>query len=394
MNHYLIFDPVEFLGDSKVAIKEALLLSNPSKSKYTILTAHRSSWADSGFCNHQVNLISIPTFADLTHNENGVGYRLKQVTYALLILFVWLRHEKITALIGHSGPSVDLPLYITKKIINIPVIQMIHTPIEKSYCVGYCLTIADRVYYLESVKPCVYLVINHYLRRTLSAVDAHTQSHDLMLGGRYRCFQNGISKEHWPTRAQYDYPTLFWNDSALKCNGLDLLTKAAKELEQFDPFAANICFTRPIDTSLPTCDTPKLLPHVQWHQNPTNVDEIRCQSNIFVSTSPKEYFGFDTLEAIAAGMCVIIPQDGAYWDQALTDGVNCLKYKPGCTDSLIKAISIANQDLELVVRLGDEGLKIAKQHQASNSYRAIVCGLDKPMFTPAPFLLIPTNETR
>ncbi|MGF1694167.1 glycosyltransferase family 4 protein [Vibrio lamellibrachiae] len=395
INHYLIFDPVAFLGGSKIASKEALLLTNPNHSKYTILTAHKESWSNDDFCKqHQVNVITVPSIAGLSKVDNGLGYWLKQCIYTLFILAVWLRSEKITALIGNSGPGVDMSLYIVKKLINIPIIQLIHGPIEKSRSVGYCLTIADRVYYLSSAKNSVYKALNHYLRTKLSGVDAYALSNYLLLSENYQSFQNGISNMHWPSRVQYDFPTIFWCASLLKWKGLDMLTESARKLDKQSPFAANICFIRPIDTSLPTCNAPTLLPHVQWYQEPKNLDEIRSRSNIFVSTSRNEPFGLSILEAMAAGMCIIIPEDNAYWDQVLTHNVNCIKYEPNCVSSLTEAISRATHDVDLIKTLGSEAFNVAKQYQAENCYRSLVNGLNHPDFINEEPSLIPTKAIR
>ncbi|MEI8597440.1 glycosyltransferase [Vibrio sp. M60_M31a] len=120
----------------------------------------------------------------------------------------------------------------------------------------------------------------------------------------------------------------FWAASLLKWKGLETLIKASKRAAISQSVVLNVCYIRPVDTCLPISNAPVLLSHTIWYEDPENLDDIRSQSNIFVSTSCNEPFGLSILEALAAGMCVVIPSDGAYWDKTLTHNENCIKYQP------------------------------------------------------------------
>ena len=78
------------------------------------------------------------------------------------------------------------------------------------------------------------------------------------------------------------------------------------------------------------------------------------------------------LEALAAGLCVVIPKDGAYWDRVLTDGKSCIKYRPGDPDDLSQKIRYLLLIRGESRRIGECGQKIAARYRAEEVYRNIV----------------------
>ncbi|MEZ9232752.1 glycosyltransferase family 4 protein [Vibrio amylolyticus] len=384
-NHYLIFDPTAFLGGSKIATREALSLTSESKTKYTIVTAHQGSWDNSFFAeHHDVAFVQLPELKPLSKIECGKLYWLKQCIYMLFLLATMLRITKVNALVGTSGPGVDMSLYLVKKITQIAVMQFIHGPVAKSRSIGYCLTIADSVFYLTSTKSSIHKAINHFQKSKMSNVEAYHATNLIIQSGQYESFENGIAQHNWPSRVQYDFPTVFWCASLLKWKRLDLFIDASRSIEDLCPIAANVCFIRPVDSSLSVCKAPVSMAHFRWYQEPSHLDEIRSRSNIFVSTSQNEPFGLSILEAMAAGMCIIIPRDGAYWDTVLTHNVNCIKYAADDAGSLADALVYANSDRTLVEQLGAGAYQISLSYQAENSYRSIINGFNHPRLSDRP----------
>ena len=88
-----------------------------------------------------------------------------------------------------------------------------------------------------------------------------------------------------------------------------------------------------------------------------------------VPVSLREYLGF--LEGMAAGQCVVIPADGAYWDRVLEHGVNCVKYKPDDADSLARVIEVLSRNLEVVERIGNNGRELARTYSDHRAYANI-----------------------
>jgi glycosyltransferase involved in cell wall biosynthesis len=120
------------------------------------------------------------------------------------------------------------------------------------------------------------------------------------------------------------------------------------------------------------------IPGVTWRRQPDNLDQVRAGCNIFVSTSSKEPFGLSILESLAAGLCVVIPQDSAYWDRQLINNINCIKYIPGSAESLAKAIQTLLDHPSRIRRIGTAGSFFAEHYRAESCYQHIVATLANP----------------
>lgn len=74
---------------------------------------------------------------------------------------------------------------------------------------------------------------------------------------------------------------------------------------------------------------------------------------------------------MAAGMCVLIPADGAYWDNQLTDGENCFKYQADNADDLRRVLKLAQSDMRKMKQLGTAASVLAQQYRAEHCFSAI-----------------------
>jgi glycosyltransferase involved in cell wall biosynthesis len=120
---------------------------------------------------------------------------------------------------------------------------------------------------------------------------------------------------------------------------------------------------------------PEFLEGVTWHENPACLDRIRSECSIFVSTSHNEPFGLSILESMAAGLAVVIPRDGAYWDLQLDDKSDCLKYTAEDPVDLALKIRYLQQNPKQIEKLGRRARQIAQEYCAERVYAGIVQGL-------------------
>lgn len=264
------------------------------------------------------------------------------------------------------------------------LLQFVHGPVPRSRSVGYCLTRASRVYYLDSSQPSLHQALRHHFNHWLPDNSGDVLAQFLIDGDNYRSFTNGIGRCNWPTPTRYTTDNLLWAASLLKWKGLDTLVNALRLIPHDNALHCDICFIRPHNIRLPQSQAPVRIPATSWYEQPDNLDQIRANCSLFVSTSEQEPFGLSILEALAAGLCVVIPQDGSFWDKKLRHNVNCIKYTPGCAIALAQTLQYLKTDRASVRRIGQAGQVLAQNYRAETCYQAIVNDLSSPLSAPSP----------
>ncbi|WP_163921737.1 glycosyltransferase [Photobacterium sp. Alg240-V54] len=365
-HHIFVFDPICYAGGSKFATREVLKLINSRKNRLTILTSDPQSWPIA-----QANIISLSYPSWLSISDVGKGYWLRQIYFCWWILYSRYLYGSIQVAVGASCPGNDMPIYLLKWLLRYKIAQFIHGNISISRSCGLCLYQADNVFYLHSAYASINAVIQHRWRKLKPNI-RDQKCQQLLSSSHFLPFINGIAKKQSPMLCQYHTPTLFWAASLLKWKGLDLLLEVIKETPVNHRLPANICYLVPQNTTLPITVAPQAIESIHWHQQPESIDNIRAQSNIFISTSDKEPFGLSILEALFAGMCVIIPKDGAFWDTQLTHQKNCLKYIPHDSQSLQQQINYISHSPHQLAVLGSEAALLSQDYQAEKCYADIV----------------------
>lgn len=367
--HLLVIDPIPFVGGSKVATENILQLLDREKIRITVITADMQSWSWPRL--QRAKLIE-PKW--LARREQGPFYFLRHLLIALQLLLLSLRYGKFDIALGASGPGVDLALYLVKPLLGYKIVQLIHGPVARSRTIGRCLLAADQVHYLESSRDSLLCALSTVLPVCTRLEPPHFQT-----------LQNGLPARIWPTPCQTKRPVIFWAASLLKWKGLEVFLDALNCLYDNERPDTHICYIRPKETLLPVSEAPVYIQSVFWHLAPQHLDRIRSNSNIFVSTSKNEPFGLAILEAMAAGHCIVIPEDGAFWDRTLTDGIHCIKYRPNDAPDLAEKLRMLTQDMPRVRSLGAAAARQAEEYRAETRYAGIKHTLetliDKPCST-------------
>lgn len=368
----VIFDPIPFKGGSKVATSDALNCTDASNHQYLVITVDKAFWQQTAFYQqHNVTCQYVRPVRWLIHRHHGVAYWLNQCYFALCLLRVLL-FNNVVRCIGASGPGIDMPLYLVGKLLGTEVVQFVHGNVGLSRSIGYCLTQAAHVFYLDSARSSIRCALECYLCSVTSLDDTEALAESYLSAPHYQSFENGIPASRWPTRCQSLLPICFWAASLLKWKGLDLLLDAAMLCHHHQPMPFTVCYIRPQQTCLPISHAPVEYPQIQWWEDPDNLDQLRSEASIFVSTSHSEPFGLSILEALAAGMCVIVPQDGSYWDKRLNHNQDCIKYQPNDADSLANALLYASNDRGVMQRCQSNAILVANHYRAEACYAPIV----------------------
>lgn len=351
--HILALDPTAFIGGSKTATENMLQTLDRQQICISVLTADTKSWKTPSFQKVRLNECRY-----LSKKEHGLGYFLRHSLIALQLLITRLRYGRIDIVIGASGPGVDLAIYLARPLLKYEIIQLIHGPVANSRTIGRCLLSADQIHCLESARSSVFSALS----RVLTFPIKHNPEN-------FHILENGLSASQWPSQCQYRYPRVLWAASLLKWKGLDTFVNALQQLSDEKRPQTHICYIRPQKTALPVTSAPQKIHAVSWHEAPDDLDQIRASTNIFVSSSSQEPFGLSILEAMAAGHCILLPADGAYWDKVLEDGINCIKYTPHDATELAIKLYLISQSLGQIRLIGMAAAKLAKQYKAEKQYR-------------------------
>jgi len=357
-HHILVIDPIAFAGGSKVATRNMLDLDDKRNTRVTVVTSDPDFWRDDWI---EISPLYEPGF--LACKDRGILYFLRHLVIVASVFYARVRHGKIDLALGASGPGIDLSLYLAGKILSFKIIQLIHGPVAKSRTIARALLAADIVFYLESTRES--------LVNTLTTQHSRVRALQLLNETWFKPFANGLPQDQWPAACNTDEPVIFWAASLLKWKGLETLLSALLSIPAALRPVSHICYIRPQASNLATSKAPVEIENVTWHESPGNLDSIRSQCSIFVSTSQQEPFGLSILEAMAAGHCVLIPADGAYWDQTLADGVSCIKYTAGDASDLANKLFSLSRDTARIRRLGEAASDIARNYRAKTQYAAI-----------------------
>jgi len=363
--HILIVDPIAFLGGSKIATSRILRLLDQGSTRVTIVTKDPSSW-------HGSHFRKSPLFEAnfLAGKEQGIGYFLRHFLIVFSLIRARIKFGRIDVAVGASGPGTDLSLYLARKLLGYDIVQLIHGPVACSRTIGWALLCATSVFYLQSTRCS--------LVSALKTFQPDSKISDFLTDRNFRPFSNGISPDQWPGKCSSTTPKIFWAASLLKWKGLETLLETLKVIPAETRPESHICYIRPRSTNLEIGPNPIDIEKVHWHENPSHLNQIRSECNIFISTSRSEPFGLSILESMAAGLAIVIPRDGAYWDQCLLDKVNCLKYRADDPVDLALKILYLQQNPEIIDKLGRKSKQIAQQYHTETVYQDIAHCLTSP----------------
>ena len=241
-----------------------------------------------------------------------------------------------------------------------------------SRTIGRCLLAADQIFCLDSSRsslvPALARCLEKSPRRIRNALARGQCGDPLSLLPQLFPLVNGLPRRCWPTPCQYRQPRLFWAASLLKWKGLDLLTDALRQIPPCRRPHGDICYIRPRGAALAQSLAPQAVDGIRWHQSPNNLDVLRAGANIFISTSTREPFGLSILEAMAAGHCVVLPADGAYWDRELVHDLDCIKYRPGDACDLAFRLQRLQRRPERIKAIGTVARLRARAYRAEHCY--------------------------
>ncbi len=358
INRILIYDPVPFKGGSKEVMK-TILAELPDCIEVCVISNDRESWRSS-------NVHFTPLFSPLCliKKTTGVLYFIKHFIY-LSSLFVNLcKLKRINKIIGLSGPCVDFSLYLLSELININIIQLIQGDIANSRVAAFGLKRAKQVFYLPSTQASILKALqkdntNSYIEST-----------------KFIPFVNGIKASTIKVKTKNDKIGFFWAASLLKWKRIELFIAAMAKLNALpshnNKYFASICYIKPVTDSYFDITNVDEINNIQWHADPRDLNDIRANSSVFISTAEHEPFGLSILESMVAGLAIVIPADNAYWDKHLINGYDCLKYTPNDIQSLVHVLTQLINEPALLFKISKQAKISAQSYSHLNCYSKIL----------------------
>lgn len=337
MSRVLVIDPITMKGGSKVATLDALQ-SWSGMNTLQVLTSTPDAWPGAQIVNQ--------TWIPRSEHPLGLAYYAQLIWHALLVSWalIWTRPSIV---VGASTPHVDAGAMFAAKLFGKRYVQFVHGPAPDTKLTRIGLRWAQQVFALKTVEL--------------------AQQPDALVR-----FNNGINaKKISPITP--DAQGILWAASNMPWKRLDVMIQASQNLDS--PITIACLPVNEDDKER----LPMQLPKAQWAFDPPNLDALRRQRSIFVSTSEREPFGLSILEAMTAGLCPVIPADGAYWDQHLKDGEHCLNYTLGDPDSLEKTLQRALANPEHTHTIGNNAKTFSQQYSLENAFSPLHQALDQLM---------------
>ena len=358
INRVLVFDPVPLKGGSK-KVMNTILEQLPHDVEIWVISNDKASWG-----NAKINFINLFSPHCLQNKTTGLCFYLKHLMYFFVLMTHMIKLKRFSKVIGISGPSVDFALYILTSIINIDVIQLVQGNISNSHVADFGLNRATQVFYLPSTLDSI-----------LSVLKAKPHGGELTKV-KFHSFLNGIDCQTIKPKNKNTQLGFLWAASLLKWKRLELFTSAIAQLNNqylhSESYFASVCYIEPKTDKYLDINTLKQESNIYWYEDPDSLNDIRANSSVFISTAESEPFGLSILEAMTAGLAIVIPADNAYWDQQLIDGYNCVKYDAGNGESLAQALTKLIDDRALLSTIAKNSVRYAQQYCHLHCYDDIL----------------------
>ena len=386
----LIYDPVPFKGGSKQMMK-TIVAELPRHIEVWVISNDRGSWCDA-------NVHFVPLFSPrcLQHKTTGIFYFLKHLVYLGSLIKNMIKLKRFNKIIGLSGPCVDFALYLLSAIINIDIIQLVQGDIAHSKVAGFGLSRAKSVFYLPSTHASILQALTCYCGDASHRCSVHTTNK------KFIPFVNGIDLSAIKTKATGNINKdkddnsehnsesnaeesaeknsenigFLWAASLLKWKRVEFFIAAMTQLNTsfttVNNFSASVCYIEPQTDGYLEVANIEQVDNIHWYADPKNLNDIRANSSVFISTSENEPFGLSILESMAAGLAIVIPADNAYWDQHLTDGVDCVKYDPNNVASLVQVLTRLVNEPVFLSHIAQQAKRSAQQYTPDRCYAQIL----------------------
>jgi len=293
------------------------------------------------------NLEVIDLGADDLSAVHGRAYVAREAERARKLLRL-CRKLRPSVLLANNTPPANLAAYVTAPLLGVPLAQYVRGPFHCSRLASACLARASRIF-----------TVGHGAARCVATSNVE-----------FSRVQEGLREHAWPTPRRADAHHWLWCSALVGWKGLPLALEAYRRAalqESLPPL--EVCFARTDGKHPDTVPLPSTIPPgVILHELPPDLDGIRARCQVYLHTAlAPEPFGRSILEAMAAGLCPLVPDHGE--SAPLVDpGRTGLEYRACDPDALaVRLVELARRP-EHARLLGEAASEAARSYRAATIF--------------------------
>jgi hypothetical protein len=293
------------------------------------------------------NLEVIDLGADDLSAVRGRAYGAREAERARRLLRLG-RKLRPSVLLANNTPPANLGAYLAAPLLGVPLAQYVRGPFHCSRLASACLSRASRIFTVgEGAARCVATSNIEFFR-----------------------IQEGLREHAWPSRRRADAHRWLWCSALVGWKGLPLALEAYRRAALHASLPPlEVCFARTDETHPDAVPLPSAIPQgVILRELPPELDAIRARCEVYLHTAlAPEPFGRSILEAMAAGLCPLVPDHGE--SAPLVDpGRTGLDYRACDPDALaVRLVELARRPGHARL-LGDAASEAARNYRAATIF--------------------------
>lgn len=338
--HILIYDSSDAVGGALTSIVHLLPCLLARGWRVSIWTASHTCEA---FLTRELSPlpegVSVASFAEhggcswQVSTARGARYFAREMKRASkLARFISRAHPDV--ILANNAPQANAAVHLLPSWCEVPVIQYVRGAF---YASGLARALLSKAAHVLTVG-------NEQKERVIALGRPDAKS-----------VGEGLSSKRWPSPRRAGEERWFWASSLMPWKGSDLLLEAYAMLETAPP--VDVCYLPVPGQSASRLRSER---RFQLHRAPEELDRIRAGASLYIHTALEpEPFGRSILEAMAAGLCPVVPDEGS-GPMLVEHGRSGLLYKARDARALASALDYAQHHPEHVARMGRRAMAEAR----------------------------------
>jgi hypothetical protein len=266
-----------------------------------------------------------------------------------------LRALDADVVIANNSPPLNLAAYPASRALGIPLIQYARGPFLPSPWMSPWVSGASARF----------------------AVGSGAAASFAALGVSCEPVVEGLRRDAWPRERSGE--GWLWSSALLRWKGLPLALRAYRYASARAPVPRfEVCYAPVSVASEDAAPVPVAPPGARLHELPDDLDALRASCLVYVHSSLiAEPFGRSILEAMAAGLCAVVPAHEA--SSLVVDGVSGMTYRPNDAADLGEKLLWCARHPRAAARMGATARRRAERFDAARAFAPVVSAIDESL---------------